>query len=150
MRLKYIYGVEAMNDNYGKNYTESQKISSFNGAVSQLYRLDDLWKKVHYYRERFNLFQWNTILDSLWSELSEDATLNDFKKLAEIQKSLVKEKFFISLSSNSGFNKPQDKTMVHMGKLYQYLLKKEIIMRRLQNKQGKGTNYQDSIEDYMD
>lgn len=138
-----------MSDDYGRN-NELQKVSAFNGAVSQLYRLDELWKKVHLYRERFNLSQWNIILDSIWSELSEDADPKDMQKLENIQRALVKEKFFISLASNSGFSKPEDKKIIHMGKLYQYLLKKEILMRKLQNRQGKGTNYKDSIEDYMD
>ncbi len=30
------------------------------------------------------------------------------------------------------------------------LTKKEIFLRQLQNKQGKGATYEDTIEDYMD
>lgn len=137
-----------MSDDFSSS-NEAPK-SKYNAALSQLYRLDSLWQKAHAQREARNLIQWNITLDSIWSELSEDATTAQIKVINKIQRDLVMSKFFTVTSSESGFKKPDPNKIKLAGELYQKLMIKEMILRRLQNKQGKGAAYEESIDDYMD
>lgn len=115
----------------GRLMPEQAKISEYNSAFSQLYRLDNLWQQANYLSVAGNIVQWNWILDAIWRELGGDSTkqevqiFNRFKPL---------------------FAKYRNKRNA----LYQLLERKELFLRKLQNKQGKGTKYQDPDEDSME
>ena len=102
--------------------------SVYNAAISQLYRLDQLWQDCHRYRNSGQLMKWNYTMDSIWTELGSDAQTEHPKEFNSFMKLVVENK--------------DDKW-----KLYQVLMKKEIWLRKLQNKQGKGTAYEDVLED---
>jgi len=115
--------------NYQPNSDESEeKKSKYNAAVSQIYRLDNLFQKAEHYRSVGNLKKWNWILDSIWIELASDSNTNENE---------IYEKFKSIIS----------KYMKNRGIFYQILMRKEIWIRKLQNKQGKGTAYIDDSED---
>lgn len=108
-----------------------QKISKFNGTIAQLMRLDQLWKDAHRHcRDKF-YDKWNDDLDCVWKELSEDTEVNgpEEKSFWQFAKDLISAK-----KKNEN--------------LYTILLKKEMFLRRLQNKQGKGTAYEDPESDW--
>jgi hypothetical protein len=106
---------------------EENKISKYNSAVAQLYRLDNLWQRCHEYRLIGNLSKWNDTLDCVWTELAADTGSNITKTYKKIKDDIIKYK-----SKRSQF--------------YQVLMLKEIFLRKIQNKQGKGTAYQEDDE----
>ena len=110
-----------------------QKVSKFNSTLAILYRIDALWKQSHYYALSGNLIRLNWILDRVWCELASDADENDEKKMKEFNDNISK------------LDKVKDKE-----KLYKELLKKEIFIRKLQDKQGKGVAHEESLEDYWE
>jgi len=119
-----------------ESYPESQealRISKFNSSLAILYRIDLLWKDAHRHSRMGQLIKWNWDLDRVWTELAADSKEEDIKEFEKINKEI------------STINKITEKE-----KLYASLLAKEIFLRRLQNKQGKGIAYEDSIDDYMD
>ena len=116
------------------NQTDFNEIrtSKYNGAIAQLYRLDTLWQDAHRHSRQGKLKDWNFDLDRVWCELAPDATEKDMEKFAL---------FSIEISKAMQIN--------NLRKLYKLLLDKEIFLRILQNKQRKGTAYEDSIDEYM-
>ena len=109
----------------------SPKLSKYNSAIAQLYRLDSLWQDTHLHCREGNLMKWNWDLDRVWCELAADTKQETKDKFDEINLEIAKNKN-------------------HPSKLYLELLKKEIFLRELQNKQGKGTAYQDEDEDMFE
>lgn len=113
---------------------EGQKISKYNSAIAQLYRIDALWKDTHVHSRAGLLDKWNWDLDRVWCELAADANNNsvalfeDFKNRIKQQKALPN-------------------TPLNQGNYYVLLLEKEIFLRKLQNEQGKGTAFKDEFED---
>lgn len=128
------------------------KKSKYNSAIALLYRLDSLWKQANYSATTNQLIRWNLVLDAVWREIAEDSNVKEKeeKKFSSFNKDLVKAKFFETNEKPQGFEdkKPKDKEKeaVH----YQILNNKEIWLRKLQHKLGKGTVYEDTIDDYLD
>lgn len=112
------------------NEPSSQKQSLFNSTISQLMRIDSLWKDAHRHSRSGMFKEWNSDLDRVFCELSEDATEDNFKEFWNFYDMIIKS-----------FNDKNE--------MYVILLKKEIYLRKMQNKQGKGTAYRESMEDYM-
>lgn len=110
--------------------TYAPKQSLFNSTISQLMRINDLWILAHNHSRAGLLKAWNVDLDRIFCELSEDAKPNDFAAFENFYKRISK----IYSQSNQ---------------LYFVLLEKEFFLRKLQNKQGKGTAYKESEESYM-
>lgn len=107
------------------------KKSKYNSAVAQIFRLDNLWQQANYYSPKGMLVKWNWTLDVIWRELAGDCDPKDeedYKKLND--------------EVNKKFNKKSE--------FYAVLNKKEIFLRRLQNKQGKGSAYYDPEEDWLE
>ena len=110
-----------MNNN-GRGYAEqtnSENLSEFNDAIAQLQRIGNLWEQCHYFRRRANLQQWNVLLDSVWLELIQDCDDDDEKNISGVNKEYLKNKLKRDI-------------------IYQILIKKESILRKIQNDQGKG------------
>ncbi len=110
---------------------EEEKKSKYNAAVAQLYRLDTLWQGCHFFRAKGNLINWNYRLDCIWTELASDSNTDDGKKFNFFMKLIVRHR--------------KNRTILN-----QVLMEKEIFLRKLQNKQGKGTAYVDESEDDFD
>jgi len=108
-------------------------ISKFDSTIAHLIRLDMLWKKSNEQSQMGKFTQWNVVLDTIWRELSQDTKegCDEEQKIDKINAEIIKSK-----TNSINF--------------YNALSKKEIYLRRLQQKQGKGTGYKDSFDDYMD
>lgn len=111
--------------------SSSQKISKFNGTIAQLMRIDELWKKCHNLSTNGNLIGLNWVLDRVWVELSEDTEQDDEDE----------QRYW-------GFAEQIVKCKSSRGELNAVLIKKEMFLRKLQNKQGKGTAYEDPESDW--
>ena len=59
--------------------------SKFNSAQLDLFRLNNLWQKTHYYAEKGLMNKWNIVLDRVYQELSNDTKPEDDKLFDEFQ-----------------------------------------------------------------
>ena len=121
-----------------------QKISRYNSGIAQIYRLDILWRDSHKHSRLGELTKWNWDLDRVWLELAGD--------LEEDDKQITDYEAFTTLIGD--LNKKFTNRKIDLGEykltLYKLLMEKELFLRRLQNKLGKGSSYLEGDEDYMD
>lgn len=131
-------------------YSDSspEKKSQFNSAIAQLYRLDDLWKDSHRHSREINYAKWNEDLDRIWLELSSDSDDVDKKKIDDINMRIASSALYAATSQLRITNVVLYSRLINYQK--KLLLEKEVFLRALLNKQGKGSQYKDEIEDYMD
>lgn len=132
---------------------EEVKVSKFNSAGLINIRLHELWIDSNKHKRNGQFNKWNGDLDSVWCELVGDVKEKDDndKNFKTINEELGKEGFLSNVgSSSSGFNKVKKSFLRKRARQYLILLKKESLLRRLQNKQGKGTAYEDGSSDYME
>jgi len=106
---------------------EQFKLSKYNQGMPQLFRLDALWQKLNLLMPSGKLTDANWVLDRVWLELIGDAMEKDEENFDKIDKKIFQQK--------------------NKYKLYKVLMEKETFLRRLQNKQGKGTAYEAPEED---
>ena len=110
--------------------------------------LEKLWSDCYNAMAEGNYIKWNTKLDAIWAILAGDEPENGDadKKINELDLGIYKQG---SLKSKSGIGfdttaNPNNAVQ------YQLLKKKSIYLRRLQNKQGKGTAYLSDDDDDFD
>ena len=120
------------------NYEKSENISpekqaKFNSMQAILYRINLLWFNFNNLVLAGKLIQSNWVLDRIWGELIADSKEDDEKKFKELKERFLK------------FNKIKERN-----ELYSFIMEKEEFLKKLQNRQGKGVAYEESVEDYMD
>ena len=125
-----------------------EKTSRINAAGLINSILENLWRESYIAMSNGNYLKWNSKLDSIWTILGGDCEENDNedKDMVKINLSIY-EVGSLKSKEGSGFsekNNPNNATQ------YQLLLKKSLFLRRLQNKQGKGTAYQNDDDDDID
>lgn len=132
------------------DYSDStiEKKSQFNSAISQLYRLDDLWKDSHKHSRDINYVKWNEDLDRVWLELSSDANKEDRETIEKINNKIGGAALYSINSLLRINNAILYAKIINIQK--RLLIQKEEFLRQLLNKQGKGSAYEDLVEDYMD
>lgn len=120
------------NEKYTKELT-----SDFNEAKFQIYRLHILWITCNNLSQSGNLIEWKWKLDTIWRELSPDATEKDKgKKTGDYHKK--------NKELNDNIAKAKDDTAI-----YNALQEKEIFLRCLQEEVGKGSKKSSSdMEDF--
>ena len=126
--------------------SEYIKVSKLNSGMLQNFRMDFLWKDRHTHARQGNYPKWNEDLDAMWCELSGDAKKSDideFKTLDEAVSGELNQK-----RDKKGFEKPTLNDKSRIVKQKKVLMDKEIFLRRLQNKQGKGTAYNEEDDDF--
>jgi len=111
---------------------EKDTKSIYNEGLLQIQRLHQCWAECNYYSRRAMMDKWRWTLDVIWRELSYDAfKLQDDENWEESMKEL-------DLDINKAFlNK-------NRSDVYSLLSKKEISLRILQHKVGKGAKYEDN------
>ena len=116
---------------------EVMKLSKFNSGGLMNIRLHNLWVEVNKSSISGKYSKWNLYLDRVWSELSGDASKDDKEKLFKITLELP-----ISLSIiKKGFGVDTKEDIEKKSLQYVVLQRKEEFLRKLMNKQGKGTAY---------
>ncbi len=125
------------------------KLSKINSASLINLRMNNIWINVNRYATSGKYFQWNNELDRIWCELGGDIVKDsqEEKDFKEIEKK-VSEKLK-DFEDKKGFDTFNDKDRKKMSEIYSVLQEKEIFLRRLQNKQGKGTAYEQGWEEYL-
>lgn len=143
---------------------EQEKVSKYNSGVFIIQRLDNLWNNAnrHAINNEFN--KWNKNLDRIWLEIARDLPDTEFEdkknakgetikgyrtKFQEIEDELDKTGA-LQDSFGSDFEQPSTKEIKNRIKQYEVLMKKDLFLRRLENKVGKGTRFEDTSEDDMD
>ena len=130
------------------NSSDDQKQSRYNSGLAILYRMDDLWKDTHRHAREINYPKWNEDLDRQWMELYADSKKEDKDQMLIINNKLIENGLYSNLSLLRRKKPILFAKLMHTQK--RLLMEKEGILRELQNKQGKGSAYEDDIEDYMD
>lgn len=137
---------------YKKDYNELEDLenptSRINAAGMINQTLEKLWSESYTAMSNGDFIRWNTKLDSIWAILGgdveegkeEDIDMNSIN-LRIYQTGSLRTKVGIGFSQKDNPNNPLQ---------YQLLLKKSLFLRRLQNKQGKGTAYKNSDMDDFD
>jgi len=125
----------AYNSQYPDNSSNENtyKTARYNSMQAIIFRIDLLTQQYHQLLCAGKMIAANWVLDRVWGELSADAKESD----------LIKFKEFMAKISEA-------KKTNNKSKLYLILLEKEHFIRVLQNKQGKGTSYEEGVEDYME
>jgi hypothetical protein len=124
--------------------------SKYNAAGLVNLSLERNWTRVFQAQSTKNLPRWNAHLDSIWLILGGDSVPNSpiVKEFEQIEKKIGESG---SLYHNvSGFQKQTDSEKEKISYQYRLLMEKSLFLRRLQNKQGKGTAYVDEDEDEID
>ena len=126
---------------------EGEKISKLNSAGLINITLENLFKEAYYYLVQGDYVKWNRKLDAIWCILG-----GDVEKGSEEEKEFYKleEKLYKTGSLGkkvTGFKKIGEEMKDMSAMQYLILRDKSLFLRRLQNKQGKGTAYYDSSED---
>lgn len=127
---------------------QDELISKLNSGGLINIRLDYLWRETHKHSRAGKYSDWNADLDCVWRELGGDTKEDseDAKEFERIEIQLAQ----VGVNNWTGHSGFQDNKQVHGMKMtsqYRLLTKKELFLRRLQNKQGKGTAYSDGSED---
>jgi len=133
-----------------EDQSDADVTSKFNSGMFINIRLNNLWILTHNYARKGAYSDWSAILDRIWCELSAD--VDETKKGEEINDKFYKIEEELSKtgitnwSKYGGFEGKDEDAKLIQTKQYRLLMKKEIFLRKLQNKQGKGTAYYDETE----
>ena len=133
-----------------EEYTEpaTAKVSKYHSAFDQLRRLGYLWQTISINVRNGDYLNWNINLDRIWMELIGDLEegSDEEKEMKVINKKIL-ALYPLSQSTAKSFNKVKPDHTKKLSEQYLALTEKEIYLRRLQNKQGKGTAFRDEGED---
>ena len=144
-----------MTKDYSNPDDELYEKSKINPAAIININLENIWKEAYSAQSKNDLWKWNRKLDSVWLILGGDEPekqVNEEKKdwvklFNEIEMKLGETGSLIHKSK--GFEQMDETEIKKMAHQYQLLMSKSLFLRRLQNKQGKGTAYDTGEEDYM-
>jgi len=127
---------------------EERMISEFNEAKFQIFRLHNVWLECKSLREKGFLNKWRWKLDTAMIELWNDAKRIDGEE-DESEKPEEKEKRYISKLKkvNKEINDSTKQKKIEL--IYNNLIKKELLLREIQEAAGKGGRLKSADEDYM-
>ncbi len=130
--------------------SEEERISKINAAGIINVTLENLWRDVFLAMAKGNLVTWNRKLDAIWGILGGDQ--EDGDNVDKAMEALNLQIYNTGGLSHKkvGFKKLDGDETEKMALQYLLLNKKNLFLRRLQNKQGKGTAYQSDDRDDMD
>jgi hypothetical protein len=127
------------------------KTSKINAAALINLILADLWRDSYRHSRTGEFSKWNADLNCLWIELGGDVEDNgDEVKQFEIIESELAQIGSLVKKKADGFKEADNDELIKAAKQYRLLMKKALFLKRLQNKQGKGTAYKDESDYYMD
>jgi len=119
----------------------NNKSALMNESALQIQRLNNLWQKAAYNREKNYFLKYQTVLELVEDELNWDIEDLDNKKVNG-DKSFVKILEELEDEIDKAYFSGLIKT-----KFFKKLRKKEIILRKIQQECGKGSKYIDPDRD---
>lgn len=125
--------------------SEESKISKINAAGLINVTLENLWKDCYNAMASGDYYKWNIKLDAIWLILGGDE--NEDSPSDKIINELDLKIYSLGVLKSpkmKGFIESKNENSNHH---YVLLKKKSLFLRRLQNKQGKGTAYDDGDDD---
>ena len=132
---------------------QEAQISKHSSGVSILIRIDGLWKDANYHSCSGQYSKWNTKLDVIWRELARDLNDTDYKtkkiEFDAFDKKLTKTGQFKDSGGDTFDGLKQDE-IKKRSEQYKILNDKELFLKRLENKLGKGTTWDDGEDDDFD
>lgn len=140
-------------DFYNDVDSDFGKLSKINSAGLVNSTLSNLW--LDFFRH-FRAGQYlcaNNDLDCIWTILGGERDIEDSeyeKEYCDIEEMLAKAGNLQDSMQVKGFGKVDDKQLSKLLKHKSILLKKSLFLRRLQNRQGKGTAYHDGDDEEME
>lgn len=130
--------------------SEEVLISKHSSGVSIIIRIDGLWKDANIHSCTGQYSKWNTKLDVIWRELARDILEKDWeekkKDFDKFDEQLVEAGPFKDGGSDTFDDITTDESKIR-SKHYRILNDKELFLKRLENKLGKGTTFSDGDED---
>ena len=129
---------------------DEDKISRINAAGIINITIENLWRDVFSAMSRGDLVTWNRKLDAVWGILGGDQKEGDEVDTAMNKLNLQIYETGTLNHKKSGFKDLDKDEPEKIALQYLLLNKKNLFLRRLQNKQGKGTAYQSEDTDDMD
>lgn len=131
--------------------TADIKLSSYNSGGNTILRLHNLWEVAHKDVRNGNYLDWNIILDRIWLEIAGDIKTDAPENIEmNLLNSEIVKLLPLSIGNINGFNKRKSQDMVKISKQYLLLRKKELLVKRTENKAGMGKAYVDEFEDDWD
>ena len=125
-------------------------ISKHSSGVSIIIRINGLWIDANLHSCAGQYSKWNTKLDVIWRELARDILETDWEAKKEafdaFDTQLVEVGAFKDSGSDTFEDISSDDTK-NRSKQYRILNDKELFLKRLENKLGKGTTFHDGEED---
>lgn len=135
---------------YNKEEVIDEKVSRINAAGLTNITLENLWRDCYLAMAQGDLVKWNRKLDAIWVVLGGDCHEGD-------DDDLMMKKIDLAIYSNGslnnkriGFSKEAKTSPLTIATQYLWLKKKSLFLKRLQNKQGKGTAYVNEDDDDID
>ena len=127
---------------------EENQQSKINAAGLINITLERLWMDGYNAMAKGDYILWNSKLDAIWAILGGDETVGSPAdiKIREIDLKIY-ETGSLKSKTGLGFEKRENP---NAGIQYQWLKVKSLFLRRLQNKQGKGTAYVSEDSDDFD
>lgn len=131
-----------------KNVEEDEEqISRINSAGLTNITLENLWRDCYSAMAKGDLVLWNRKLDAIWVLLGGDCKEDGVEDQA-IRKMDTKIYEQGSLNNKrTGFSQGNINPPIAIATQYIWLKRKSLFLKRLQNKQGKGTAYASNDED---
>lgn len=125
-----------------------ERMSKINSAGIMNITLENLWRDYNSAMSDGRYQRANSKLDSIWVILAGDVKENgDEEKRINNINIKIYEQGSMNTKTGTGFQKVVNPKSPLV---YQYLILKAVFLRRLQNKQGKGTSYISEDEDDFD
>lgn len=129
---------------------EEVLISKHSSGVSIIIRINGLWIDANLHSCAGQYSKWNTKLDVIWRELARDILEKDWdvkkKDFDTFDAELIKVGAFKDTGSGT-FEDMSNDDIGNRSEQYKILNKKELFLKRLENKLGKGTTFSDGDED---
>lgn len=151
-KLKFIIEFMAYNRdvNIPPSDESTQQMSKINSAGLINATLEKLWLDCYNAMASSNLSLWNKKLDAIWVILGGDCEENgaEDKEITTLDLKIYETGPLSNIKT--GFEKPKEGELGNKALQYILLKKKSLFLRRLQNKQGKGTAYKSDDDDDFD
>ncbi len=125
-------------------------ISKYSSGVSILVRISGLWNDANTHSRTGRYADWNNDLDCIFRELARDLTDDEYgikqKEFNKFDTDIAGAGKFMDGGSQT-FKEPSTKQIDGRSKHYKSLNDKELFLKRLENKVGKGTTWDNGDED---
>lgn len=127
------------------------KVSKINSAMLINITLNELWKDSFRHMRQGQYLKWNNDLDCIWTLLSGDVNSDDDneQEFFKIEGELSKNGGVGNAQRFYGFQDLSKEDIEKFNKHKIILMKKARFLKQLENKQGKGTAYDEGEDDYM-